>query len=590
VPDFTLPADSDLSAIAIFNVLDDQYAGGMSIDNVGSLNQQALQAAVDAAELASGGVILLPSIGTYKINGQIIIGRNLSPPSPISLVFAGTGQGQVGLPTLLKVKDDGVSPDDTDLFVVETGASHAPDIGGTTFQDLQIQYISGSTAGAAIHATDGSENVRVARVVFSDCPIGVWFEKTLQGNIFGCTAVNYTNPGTPVVLGTTETQDYSAIETYIAACLFRSNGTGTALQIYSVEHVRADNLRLDGYLQGILITPGALMEQGQANFYGNVEKCYFTNISCFPFNDPKNPQPSSQGAGLFIQPANGHYIQELWFAHCEFTPPESGTAYSEGGIVIDPTGGAGGGGSIDQIRFVDCYSCLWPGPGMDIVGGTNIEILGGYYSCNGVPLSPPSSLPLAGIALTGTAMGVRITGAACNNSIVFHGVAEPPTQEIGVFVAGASSSVRIHGCDLTGNLDHGLEVLGNPLIETVPTNVFVKHCDFTGLSAPVSVTTPVNNLQITDCPGYNDQATIVSTAAPPSGTAFNGAYFGYYGPVTFFATPGAESAISEIAIKGTNTHLTSGTFALAPGLVTVSYAVITYTTGIIPLPFTMVGE
>jgi hypothetical protein len=575
----------------IFNVLDYGMRPGSAI--LPSVNQAALQSAINDAVAAGGGTILIPSeyesVTTYYIVGPINIGTS-TVPSPVSLRILGTAQGTESTPTLLVQTDTG-GPYSGDLFSLYTTSTDDQDVGGTTFENLNISYIAGATPpAAAIHVLAG-QNVRILQTIFLNVPQGVWFEKTLQCSLFECTAINDLTPGTPVTLGTTETQNTSAIETYIAACLFRSNSaSGVAMQIYSVEHMRVVNLRLDGYLQGILITPGVLITTGQTDFYGNVEKCYFANVSCFPFNNPSSPQPATQGVGLFIQPANGHYVEELWFAHCEFTPPESGTAYTGGGIVIDPTGGAGGGGIIDQVRFVDCYSCLWPGPGMQIVGGTNIEILGGYYSCNGVPVTPPSSLPLAGIALTGSVAGVRITGAACNNSIIFHGAAKPSTQEIGVYVAGTSSSVRIHGCDLTGNLGYGLEVLGNPLIETAPTNVFVKHCDFTGLSAPVSVTTPVSNLQIADCPGYNDQATIVSTTAPPSGTTFNGAYFGYYGPVTFFTTPGPGGAISEIAIKGTNTHLTSGTFALAPGLVTASYAVITYTTGITPLPFTMVGE
>jgi hypothetical protein len=62
----------------------------------------------------------------------------------------------------------------------------AKDLGGTTFQNLQIAYISGSTAGAAIHVM-GAQNVRVQRVVFTDCPKSVWFEGSLQGSMFECT-------------------------------------------------------------------------------------------------------------------------------------------------------------------------------------------------------------------------------------------------------------------------------------------------------------------------------------------------------------------------------------------------------------------
>ena len=134
--------------------------------------------------------------------------------------------------------------------------------------------------------------------------------------------------------------------------------------------------------------------------------------------------------------------------------------------MIEP----GEGDVVDQICFVDCHACQWPGPGLNIVGGTNIEaLLGGYYSCNGAPASPPTTLPSAGIAITGPASGVRIVGAACNNS-VFAAVESggysfvDESQQYGIYVGGASDSgatnVRIHSCDLTGNTESGVYVTG----------------------------------------------------------------------------------------------------------------------------------
>jgi hypothetical protein len=584
MPLFTLPGNSDLAQIAIFNVLDDAYMGGMSTSQVGSLNRKALQAAVDTAQGAGGGVILIPSINNrpYRINGQITIGSNLSPPSAISLIFAGSAQGEVGQATLVKVQDDGVTPDNTDLFVIDTGiVMGAKDLGGTTFQNLQIAYISGSTAGAAIHVM-GAQNVRVQRVVFTDCPKSVWFEGSLQGSMFECTAVNDVNPGTVVTLGDTNTQTSQGLETYIAGCSFRTNShSGTAVQLYSAEHLRMVNTRIDGYLHGILITPGIQMVMGQTEFHGNIKKCHFENVSCFPFNDPLHPAPSTEGVGLSIQPANGRYVEELWFANCEFTPPEAGTAYAGAGILVDPVNGPGGGGLIDQVRFVDCYSCLWHGPGMNIVGGSNIEILGGYYSCNGVPPIPPLS-PLAGIALTMSASGVRITGAACNNSVSVRGVMQASSQEIGVYIAGSSSSVRIQGCDLTGNLQYGAQVLGPSSGTSLPTNVFIRDCDFSNSATALHVSGLVSNVQVTTCVGYNDQATPLSTAAPSG--PFNGLTYGYYGPVAFYASGGTNVTVQ---VDGHTTGLVSGGFTLAPG---ESAAFVVGIGGHLPTTFFIVGK
>jgi hypothetical protein len=582
MPLFTLPADSDLSAVAIFNVLDSSYAGGMSPLKVGSANQAALQAAVNAAQTAGGGVILIPSIknAAYPINGQITLGTNLSPPSAVSVIFAGTGQGEGGQATLLKVADDGMTPDDSDLFVIDTGGVEGDaDVGGITFQDLQIEYVTGTytKAPAAIHIA-GGQNVRILRCLFTDCPRGVWFEHSLQCSMLECTATNDNNAGTVVTHGGNTDEKLDSIETHINNCLFRTKSdSGIAMKFISCEHVRVINTRLEGYQQGIVVTPGPN--------HGNIQKVYLDNISCFPSSDV-----STVGAAVIIQPTGGKYVKRMWFGKCEFTAPDLGTMYDGAGIVIDPVNGSGGGGHIDQIRFVDCYSCLWNGPGMDIIGGTNIEILGGYYSCNGVSLSPPNSLPSAGIALTGTTsgsaapVGVRITGAACNNSILSEANFEPATQEIGIYVSGSSSSVRIQGCDLTGNLQYGAQVLGPSSGTSLPTNIFIRHCDFTGLASPLHVSGLVSNVQVTDCPGYNDQATALTTSSPAAATVFNGVTYGYYGPVAFYASGGSGVLLS---VDGHSTGLGSGGFVLGPG---ENSEITLATGGHLPTTFVMVGK
>jgi hypothetical protein len=88
--------------------------------------------------------------------------------------------------------------------------------------------------------------------------------------------------------------------------------------------------------------------------------------------------------------------------------------------------------------------------------------------------------------------------------------------------------------------------------------------------------------------GYNDQGTMVSNVPPPSETEFNGPYFGYYGPVTFYTKSLGEVTIDEIAIQGNNTNLLSGTFTLGAGI--TPYATIEYGGGITPLPFLMMGQ
>jgi len=111
----------------------------------------------------------------------------------------------------------------------------------------------------------------------------------------------------------------------------------------------------------------------------------------------------------------------------------------------------------------------------------------------------------------------------------------------------------------------------------------VRDCDFTDSGEAVAVTTPVAKLQIMGCPGYNDQGKKVTGTVPCSGASFGGATNGYYGPLEFYVA-GSGSDITEIAINGDDTYLTSGSFYLMPS----ETAALTHTGGIIH--FLMIGK
>jgi hypothetical protein len=195
---------------------------------------------------------------------------------------------------------------------------------------------------------------------------------------------------------------------------------------------------------------------------------------------------------------------------------------------------------------------------MNITGGDSIEVLGGFYSCNGTGASPPFAYSQTGIAITGTSSGVRVTGVACNNT-VYDTYTSPPafataTQKNGVYISGGASSVRVLSCDLTGNLSYGAFITGGV------TNIFVKHCDFTGLANPINVVTAGANVQVTDCPGYNDQATVLQNSIPPPSNPITNASFGYYGPIAFYI-----KGAGHVTIDGVDTNLTDGGYTLSSG-------------------------
>lgn len=534
------------------------YAGQAALTNTENLQYMVSKLlSSDGPTQGQGGTLQFPSAGVlpYAFAGTITIGPD-DEPSPVtqpwSIIFVGTGQGQINAPLLQQTVSE-------DLFVVENVTSvGSADIGGVVFQDLMIGYSEGASGQiAAVHVEGivgggSSQSVRLLRVTLVNCPIAVWFENSLGCSMVNCNVYNGSTEGTALQIGSYDSPAtlQSGIETFIAGCIFEcagaAIGTGTAVQIYGCEHLRMINTRLDSYGQGIVITAGAQSEYTAAN----VRKLYFGNVSCYPYN---------AGAALTIQSGSSKAaVTEVFFVNCEFAPSGSTTTYTGAGIVIQP----GSTGPINQIRFVDCYCCFWTGPGMQIAGGKNIEILGGYYSCNGTA-SGSEPYSQSGIAITGPVNGLRITGVACNNSAYNldsspAGFA-PATQLYGVYVGYGAENVRVLSCDLTGNVDNGAVITGS---SGAPSNIFIKHCDFTGLTNPLSVTATVTNLQVTDCPGYNDQAAPVHMTAPANGLIFNGVTYGYYGEVAFYVSGGTDVGVT---IDGHSTGLASGGFTLSPG-------------------------
>jgi hypothetical protein len=460
-----------------------------------------------------------------------------------------------------------------DFFVIDNDQAGTSDdnIAGVVFQDMIISFaftIGQPGGGKGIHVNHG--NVRLQRVTLDEVPdAAVHFARTLHCSIIDCNIrVEQVTGGTGIRLGDPDAK-HSAIETYIAGTTVGAYGTGGyGLQIYGADHLRMVNTRLEGWDYGITIEPGINTD--------SVRKLYFGDVSVF-----------SNMAALQIIPAGGVsmnsvWVAQLWFAQCDFGPGGGSTTYADGGIIIGTTDD---NNIIDQVRFVDCHSCLWAGPGMDIRGGTNVEILGGYYSCNGNNGGGvgPDVYSKSGIAVSGDVDGLRISNAACNNALwsTYHpaGFAST-TQEYGVYVGGGAESVRLNGCELTGNTQAGLWADGSTL---EPSNIFAKHCDLTDLPTALKVNTPVSNLQVVDCPGYNDSRTTALTTSPPaSAVVFYASTHGYYGPATFCIA--VNSGVTAVKINGVTTGLKVGAFFLGAG----QSAEIDY--GLVPPGFVMLGQ
>jgi hypothetical protein len=604
---------STYSEPGIFNVLDPWYFDGvayigMVANDPGLAEQNALvlqeiislaQASCDqshpygATILFPGHSVVPPPVGSggtdlgalYYI--AVPTGSDTPAAVPIEcnwpLRFVGTGSVVLNM----------VANSDSawgDMFFIQSAASGDQDVGGITFEDLHLSYGSGATSGAAVHVAaatadgqpNGGQNIRLVRVTLDDCPIGAWFEETLQGSMLECTVVFYENAGTAIQIGNSNNgyESPSGKEIYIAGCVIRINqGTPvgcTGISILGAEHVRVSNTRIEGLSPGIVIQPGT---DG-----ANVDRIFFEDVTVYA--DLVDLDDTEElGQALIIQPAGaGANVGQVLFVGCLFEPVDNpGSTTGGPGIIIDPNGGI-----IDTVRFVSCYSCRWPGPGLQILGGNNIEVLGGMYAGNALGESP--SQPY-GIAITGPAANVRVVGVSCvgtYNYITIDRVSASPTQQIGIYVDQGATDVVIDGCDLTKNGTYGAEVTGES--ESVTTNVLIRDCDISGYSKyydAVNVNGDVSNVQITDCPGYNDWSPALAISMPTSGATFYNYTYGYYGPVEFYAAP-QQGAITEIEVGGTNTQVTQGSFFLRPQ---ESAAITWHTTGMpVPPSFIMIGK
>ena len=143
------------------------------------------------------------------------------------------------------------------------------------------------------------------------------------------------------------------------------------------------------------------------------------------------------------------------------------------------------GNTNDQLNDITLLDCtvfnmgrsLLPGQhGLAIASGSNVKVIGGTYSNNG--------LGGAGIAITG----------ACND----------------VQIIGVNLQPSYPGSPNVNNQSYALLISGSPT-----GSVLVSNCDMTGYSSPVHVTGTPTELIITNCSNYNDQNTPLNGSAAP---------------------------------------------------------------------------
>jgi hypothetical protein len=607
----------------IYNVLD--Y--GMSPAASGSSNAEALQAAIDDAQNSynpDGAIVLIPSFdgasppnyGPYQIEIPYPSPAITIPGSEYNatnLLICGTSNG-----TTLEATGPGT------LFSIMEGGGHS-----VTFQDLSVTAVSDGVVVDDVTAFDvaSGDYVSFFRVNVIDCAeafmIASASTSLLQCSIvydsiypseLGCTGILITSGSTTQV----------NIEQCVLTCAnLIENSIG--LQIGdSSDYARATDTQISGFYTGILITSGGAGITRGPSFGGleidatgscvliepheqNIYDVSFVNCHFEP--TPATSAPSGSGIVLSAGSLGNPGVDTVRLTSCTvagYPAPYYGLEIN-GGQNIQVTGGdysgnggAGiailGGAAEVQITGANCVGLSYAGAstattqqyGIYVTAGQDIQIVGVNCSGNGISSEDQGAGIYLDVAAGSSLKDVRIVGAICSGPTLG---GTTSVQEYGIYANGVSG-LLIDGCALTGNTGYGayIEAVENVTVTAcdvysstsgskgiavvavypqVTQYVFIRNCNgfqYASWSDVVSVTGVVQDLEVTNCAGYNDvHAELVNSTVAPIGT-FSGPIYDYFGPTAFYVAGSAT-----VHIDGYSTSLSEGAFTLAPG----NYAEIT---------------
>lgn len=474
---------------------------GMVPGGDAGINFSALQSAIDAAVAVGGGKVCIPA-GVYPINGVsaqtiIVPGSVGTGPTYVGLVIEGCG-GSTQL----------AQQANADLFNI-TDANNER---GVRFRDLRITYggAKNSMIYHAIYAT--TDDVICEGCYFENWPMAFYMGGPHNGII---TSTIYYNgqPGNETTFVPTMI-DMEKADDFVDDCYFHQmpvNMGGPAgcvcVLVGGASEPRISNTNINDFDKGLIITGGTTPVHG-----------FFGALAC-ECND----------SAVIIEPnGNNALIYQLFFDGCVFERTSASTSSSAG--VLIKTAGAAYNQNVSDIFFSNCMSHDWGGPGIQIDGGQDIVVTGGRFGSNA---TDPSMMQSGGIAVTGPAVRVTIVGAD------FYGLippypAQPNTtvQPYGISVTGTVVGMQVRSCNLSSN-------------HTGPLYVNPNDAD----------------LRVTDCVGYNDLNTTVSTIVPTL-VPQHSANLGYYGPslVTF-----SNATSLVVTILTTTYNMTFGTIPLLSG-------------------------
>lgn len=486
---------TDFSALTIYN-----YAAyGALPSGSSAVNATAMSAMLTAVLVhPQGGTCFIPQF-TYAITpGNFMI------PYGTVMRSAGTGGWASGsAPTFFHFNAQG----DGTLFNV-TGPHN---MGGARFIDLSIGFTN-PTSGTTTAIAGDIPNVRAERCNISNAPIA--FNATgLSCGLAQCT-VQYNNgingfgPGgatfsgnefAAVILNAPEVYFIGPGECLQNAQAAPNNGPQHTVCIalsQHAEHAMVYGLHISHWSYGISYGLGA------------VNNCNYNHIT--------NVEFASWVNCVYMQPTSGTITGDKYTA-CTFTQDIGSTSVSSC-VYIDTNGQ--GNGNIFDIDFIGCTFWQANLHGLEINSGSNIHVIGGTMSGNGT-VATAGGLGGAGCAITGACGEVGLSGV--NMNAQYATVFSAANQTWALLMTGSPSSrISLNNCTMIQGYSSG----------------------------PVKVTGTPTALFITNCPGYNDQNTLictsggaiaptVATSASTGSTLAGG--INYYGPslviFTTTATP-----------------------------------------------------
>jgi hypothetical protein len=533
----SLTVTGGISELGVFNTLG---YGMTTSTGVGApaTNTTALQNAINACSGAGGGTVVIPA-GIYQING--------SATSPIVVPGKVRILGQPGA-TVLEVQQD------ASLFSLQGNI--------ISLEHLQITYPATSSGSACIGASEVNtlrfEDVNITNAAIGwyifDCSNVILFQCSAQGTATGFTGL-WIDGGAS---GSGGSLNVHSIECTFSGFSNSTTNEGSSVALGHCQTISFLDCTLTGSYSTFDIGNGLLSTNPQRGA-GGIPTGTWSGIVTQLIDVTRcgcggDAVQGSVYHGFWAHPVNnGTYpwtVRDIRISDSTFrSATQSGLKFyveqtSEGQCAITDV----------QLSNLTCVGS--PGAGIWINGGTNYNIIGGIFAGNdfsgilidGLNYTP---LPPGYINISG------ITTAAASGFGTY-------TQPFAIYLAGTFSNIMITGSDLSNSdasfywLDVNANTVGvvGCLLSPAGSGANIFAGTYTGLA-----------VGFWDCPGYNDQSTLLTSTTPSSGAHKSAASIvapPYLGPMKVYVAGGAPLISVGAGGSPTATGLTNGTFLLQP--------------------------